>query len=188
MRRAGTLTSWRKTAGVLLLVAVWGLGVGQTPAKAQKSQDLTITVDQDTYFGLSEGPTVTLSELNTFVEVSSSYTFENNICGQGNGKGKGKGRKNKECWRVDANIASGDLPEGITLDVEMEAPGTEKPQFNDPESLGRKTLAESPSVQLLDDIGNTSEQGLDITYWVEASPEAAPTEYIVTVVYTLSRR
>lgn len=174
---------WRgpRVAVLLLLLGVLVGGVDGARAQSQ-SQQVTIGVDQDTYFALSDGPTLTLDALDTFKEATASYTFENNICGQGKGNAPGK-----ECWKVEAKIEDGDAPTGIILEAEMEAPPTQKPQFNDPESLDRRTLSEADEVRLVEDIGNTEQQGLDITYWAKASPEAEPTEHVITVVYTLSR-
>lgn len=174
---------WRgpRVAVLLLLLGVLVGGVDGARAQSQ-SQQVTIGVDQDTYFALSDGPTLTLDALDTFKEATASYTFENNLCGQGNDNPSGE-----ECWKVKAKIEDGDAPTGITLEAEMEAPPTEKPNFNTPTSRGRKTLSETDEVRLLEDIGNTEQQGLDITYWAKASPEADPSEHVITVVYTLSQ-
>lgn len=176
-----TLQYGSRLAVLLVMFAVLA-GGGPLAWGQSQSQQVTIGVDQDTYFALSDGPGITLDALDTFEEATASYTFENTICGQGKGNAPGK-----ECWKVEAKIEDGDAPTGITLEAEMEAPPTQKPQFNDPESHGRKPLSEADDVRLVEDIGNTEQQGLDITYWAKASPEAEPTEHVITVVYTLSR-
>ena len=77
-----------------------------------QKHDVTIKVGNEATFDIGRGHEIILGEPGRVVEGTSTYDFANKNCGQGRGG-------NNPCWKVEAEIESGDKPSNVTLRVEL---------------------------------------------------------------------
>ncbi len=134
---------------------------------AEARHTVTIRVEETSQIELGEGAELTIDRGGTARETSTYTVLTNRSVAQS----------------IGASIEVEDPPDGLTLQAEMQAPqasGT---------STGAQILLEEGSVTsrtLVEEIGQLSQSGLEITYEATSTPEVSPGTYAINVVYTIT--